>query len=461
MNDDEARNDDEKTPEIFEKVPTYGSVGARYLVLFALCAASSSAYLSRNSLAVTESTIRAELGLSDQLMGWILSAFFCSYALFQLPTGWLGDRLGTRRSLPLCSSGWSLATAGLALTTAWPLLLVWRFCNGAAQAGLFPCCTKTIANWFPRREIGLANGFLGASMAIGGAAAGYVTGLLLETWGWSWQAIFLLYSLPGILWAAAFWICFRDTPEEYARPEPALVDPLGPSFDKIANTTDNTKTRPEPPPWLAMLTSPAMFWIAGQQFFRGAAFIFFASWFATYLQETRGVTPGQSGFFTMLPLLGNVLGSLLGGHSSDLLLEGTRSRWLARSGLAGGSLALCGALVFGAYFVADPWLAVLLISAGSLFSAVAGPCAYSITIDMGGKHVATVFSLMNMSGNVGAALFPLVVPLLKDWSGSWDSVLLLFVGIYFCGSLCWFFLQPEGTIFSQSPYGTAPAETNT
>ena len=93
---------------------------ARTVVLISLCAAAAIAYVQRNCIGVAESTIRAELGMTKQQMGWALSGFFLTYSLFQIPTGWLGERLGPRKTLPFYSAAWSGATAitGLAGTAA-------------------------------------------------------------------------------------------------------------------------------------------------------------------------------------------------------------------------------------------------------------------------------------------------------------------------------------------------------
>ncbi|NBV25032.1 MAG: MFS transporter [Proteobacteria bacterium] len=193
-----------------------------------------------------------------------------------------------------------------------------------------------------------------------------------------------------------------------------------------------------------------MWCICGQQFFRAAGYMFFTSWFATYLQEGRGVTILKSGLLTMLPLLAVVVGSMLGGAISDGVLRRTGSRRLARQGVAVVSLGLCAALTISAYFFADALAAVLIISAGSFFAAVAGPCGYTITIDMGGEHVPTVNSVMNMTGNFGAMLFPLVVPLLLGKEQNWNVVLVSFGALYLGSAFCWLMLKPEGSVFEQA-----------
>ncbi len=145
----------------------------------------------------------------------------------------------------------------------------------------------------------------------------------------------------------------------------------------------------------------------------------------------------KSGVFASMALIGIVLGSLAGGAVSDWLLERTGSRRLARQGLSAVSLAGCAALVVAAFFIENTTLAVLTISAGQFFAACAGPVAYAITMDLGGRHVTTVFSFMNMCGNLGAFAFPIAVPWLLVWMGSWDAVLFVFVIIHVIAAVCW------------------------
>jgi predicted MFS family arabinose efflux permease len=279
--------------------------------------------------------------------------------------------------------------------------------------------------------------------------------------------MFVLYSLPGLLWAAWFWGWFRETPSEHgavnaaereliesARPLTPALSPDGGEGDEAAEPpitrAGDCKSPAPPTPWLQLLTSPAMWCICGQQFFRAAGYMFFTSWFATYLQEARGVTILKSGFLTMLPLLAVVVGSLAGGVISDAVLKRTGSRRLARRGVAIISLGLCAMFTLSAYFFADALAAVLIISAGSFFAAVAGPCSYTITIDMGGEHVPTVNSVMNMTSNFGAMLFPLAVPLLLGKEQNWNIVLLTFGALYLGSALCWWLLKPDGSVFEQA-----------
>lgn len=430
----------------------------RYLVLGWLCAAAAIAYACRNSLAAAEATIREDLGWEDRTlfglvltpedqMAWVMSAFFLSYTVLQLPAGWLSHAWGTRRALPVFSALWSLTTALLAVAAGWGPLLAGRFGMGAAQAGLFTCATNTNARWFPPAGRALPSGALGSFMSLGGALGTSLAGLLIQRCGPSgWRWVFAACAVPGLLWAGAFYLWFRDDPCGHAAVNDAERDLTGrpPPGEAMARGTV-ART-----PWGGLLSSPAMWWICGQQFFRAAGYMFFASWFPTYLRQTRGVSVAAAGVQGSLPLAAVVLGSLAGGALSDAVLARTGSRRLARQGVAVVSLLLCALLALPAPAVADTWLAVLLISAGSFWASAAGPCAYTITIDMGGKHLSAVFSLMNMAGNVGAFVFPIAVPRVVRLAGSWDAAVPLFAAMSLGAALCWLLVRPDGTVLDQA-----------
>jgi len=442
----------------------------RYIVLMWLCLAATVAYVQRNSISVLESTVRADLGLDRQQMGWVLGSFFLTYGAFQIPGGWLGDRIGSRKALPLLSSLWSLATvltaligwgflaarggtsslAGGWILAAWIGMLSARLIAGAAQAGIFPCAAVVIHRWFPGSHWAFSTGWLSAFQQVGAVFAAYVTGMLVGL-HFSWPLIFLLFSLPGFAWAALFYGWFRDQPRDHASVNEAEQELITRFKDHAeqASSSDQPAQGAEPVPWGVLLTSGSMWAFCAQQFFRAAAYMFYASWFPTYLQESRGISVPQSGVLTSLPVLATFLGTVAGGTVSDWLLVRTGSRPIARQGLAIVGLAMSALLIFGAWFVEDAVAAVAVISAGSFCAAMAGPISYALSIEMGGRHVSVVFGAMNMSGSIGAFVFPLVVPLLYNATGTWDAVLILFALIYLAAAACWLLFDPRGTVFDR------------
>jgi MFS family permease len=413
--------------------------------------------VSRNAIAVAESTVRGDLGLTKQQSGWLMSAFFFSYALCSIPAAQFGQRFGSRRALPIFATVWSIATAATAFVGGLGGFLIARIVQGVAQSGLFPTTTVSVAKWFPLTGRGFATGALGSFMSLGGALCAWLTGVLLEGFeprvaaGWNWRLTFLLFAIPGIIWALWFWWWFRDEPGEHRAVNGAEL--------QLISGNPATKSEPKrlpngggatPMPWLALFSSPALWWLCGQQAFRAAGYMFFTSWFATYLQETRGVSIAHSGFLNMLPLIVVVVAGLVGGAFSDWLLQRTASRNIARRWMSVLSLLSCAILIFWALVIENALAAVLVISAGSFFAALASPCAYAMTIDMGGQHVATVNATMNMMGNFGAWAFPIVVPWLLVRFGNWDAVVVVFGALYVIGALFWLLLKPEGTVFEQA-----------
>ncbi len=178
--------------------------------------------------------------------------------------------------------------------------------------------------------------------------------------------------------------------------------------------------------------------------------VFFLTWFPKFLQETRGVSILESGVLTTIAGVGGVLGSLSGGFVSDWLLRRTGNARLSRQGIAVVGMASCSALIVASYFIADVRGSIAVISLGAFCATFGGVSGYTVAIGFGGKHVATVFSSMNMCGNIGAALFPITAGWLVARTGNWNLMLFLFAGIMAVDAVCWAFLNPRGTLFGDT-----------
>jgi len=414
----------------------------RYQMLAWLCAAALISYIHRNAIAVAVTTISDDLMLTKDEMGWILGAFFWGYALLHIPAGWAADRWGTRRPLAVFAAVWSIASGLMAFATGSFELLLLRFGCGAAQGGVFPCSTRSMVDWLPATRRALASGLLGSCMSLGAAMANGMTGTLLEQ-GLNRRMVLASYTVPGVLWSIGFYVWFRDRPEEHPRvnvAERTLIRVGRPAADPSRKISRPTT------PWFLILTSVPLWLLGAQQFFRAAGYMFYGSWFPTYLQEGRGLTLGQSGWLSSLPLFAVVAGSPLGGWIADRLLAATGSRRISRQGVGVVSMLLSAALVLPSYWIDDPVVAVLFVSAGSFFASFGGPVAYTATMDLGGNHVGTAFAVMNMFGNFGAAVFPIVAAELRTASGTWDLVLFVFCGVYVAAAGCWLFVDPNRVI---------------
>ncbi len=403
----------------------------RYQVLALLTLAAAISYLARNAVGVAESSIREDLGLSLRQSGWFMGAFFWSYALLQVPGGWFVHRRGARLAMFLFACSWSVAAFCIALAPGLWLLLSAQLIMGAAQAGLFPASCHSIFHWIPLARRTLGCGVLTMGMQVGAIAAALLTGPLIVWIGWRW--VFAVYAVPGFCWALLFLLRFRDDPKNDTDVNAAELALIEAGRHQEAGPPDS----PTPTPWASIARNPAIWFLCGQQICRGAGYMFFASWFPTFLQETRGVSVEDSGYLQSLVFVGTMTGCLLGGWLTDWIWRRTGSLRLSRSGVGATFLFGCSLLIVAAWFVESTLLAVALLSLGALLAALAGPCAFSATIDIGGSHVPQVFGLMNMTGNFAAAACPILVAELFQWSSNWTLVLLVFAGIYSLGAVSW------------------------
>lgn len=444
-------SESENPIESEQTVPTR----ARFMVLTLLCLVAAVAYISRNAISVPAKLIQEELDMSLTQMGWVMSAFFWSYALSQIPSGWIGHVWGTRRSLTTFALLWSIATALTGLVTGFWMLIAVRLIFGISQAGIFPCCASTISKWLPKARRGLASGLLGSFMSIGSAFGAFSIGLLLqgiqfggiEVPGMSWRTIMFLCAVPSFIWAVWFYYWFRDRPENHGGVNAAELNIIR-SGDVDEPVVQGEIEHGEPTPWGKILTSFSMWMICGQQFFRAAGTIFYMTWFPVYLQKARGITIASSGIWTSFPLMSFVVGNFLGGVVVDWVLQRTGSRRWSRQGVAIVAMLGCGLCTLCAYFVKEMNLAMTLITISMFFAGLGGACGYTVTIDKGGQHVAPIFGMMNMAGNLGAALLPVIVGTMFD-AGIYNAVLILMAGIYVAAALCWMLLNPNGTVFDE------------
>ena len=410
----------------------------RYRTLGWLVLAAALAYLCRNAIGVAESTIREDLGLSLKQSGAFMGAFFWTYAIMQVPSGWFAQRKGTRIALTVFAAGWCLATFGIAAAKVFWLLMAAQLIMGVAQAGIFPASCNSIGHWMPMARRSLACGLLAAGMQIGAIVASGLTGDLLENM--HWRVVFALYAVPGIIWAMAFFIRFRNRPEDSPAVNDAELSLIRSS--EAAEEQDEATGAAKPFPWRAIMGTPAIYFLCGQQICRAAGYMFFASWFPTFLQETRDISVKDSGYLQGCVLAGTFVGSIMGGWITDLIWKRTRNLRFSRSGVGASCLSICAVLILCAWFVKSVPLAITLLSLGSFFAALGGPCALTATIDIGGDHVPQVFGLMNMTGNFAAASTPILVGWLFEATANWNLVLLLFAAVYFVGAISWAFVDP-------------------
>lgn len=427
----------------------------RHGVLALLALAAVVSYLSRICLSTANTTIQREFGFTNEQMGRLLSAFFLGYMAFQVPTGWLGQRFGGRVTLAALTALASLCSIATALAGSLAALWWSRFGLGVMQAGLVPCASRGVVDWFPTTSRGRASSLISGSMSLGAVLANGITAALLPVLGW--RGVFWAYAGVGLLWTVAYYGYFRDRPQEHPRVNAAeLAEIRGGAASPALEVPEKAPTRPSAERWeliLALATSPTMWLLCGQAWFRAFGAAFFLTWFPAYLEKGHGVRLQETGFLAMLPLAGGVVGALTGGFVVDWVLRRTGSLRLSRSVVSAAVLAACAGCTLLAARAAGPVAMVLLLSLGYFFFGNGGPASWAIQMDVSGKHTQIVFALSNMCGNFAAMVCPWVVGKLFDrieaGGGDWSQVLYLFAGVYLLGAVCAAAIDPNRSAVSR------------
>ena len=226
-----------------------------------------------------------ELGLSQEAMGRVFSAFLLGYALCQIPGGMLADRFGAARVLGWAALAWVAATLWIAGPGAvLPMIFAGRLLLGIAEAPTFPAAARAIAAWIPAAQRGRANGLAIAAIGLGSAIAPPLLSFVMVRWGWR---IALLVSAIPALAAGLAWMIVRPPPAS----EPAVV-------------ASAVKGLPRSRSFILLTVSYSL------QGYVGYIFVY---WFFLYLVELRHFDLMRSAVLGAMPWLLSIVSIPLGG----------------------------------------------------------------------------------------------------------------------------------------------------
>ena len=419
---------------------------SRWFVLFLISLMYLITYLDRVNISTVAPVISKEFGFDKATMGAIFSAFVWSYALCQIPGGWLGDRFGPRRVLTMIVAYWSVMTALTAAATGAASFIALRFLFGIGEGGAFPVATRSMQLWFPRQERGLVQGVSHSASRLGAAIAPPIVVAIIATLGWHW--VFYICGAIGILWAALWYGCYRNLPEEqesvskeelaYIRGVDANGNIKPPQIEKTASV-----------PWGTLFRSPNMWAIMCAYFTYVYCLWIFLSWLPSYLFEARHLTLIKVGIFASLPLWAGVIGDTVGGVAVDQLLIKTGNTKLAHRTVAIVGMLGCAACIVPAALATNAYAAIACLTGAMFFlECTIGP-SWAVPMHVGGKYSGTVSGVMNMAGNIGGALSPLVFGVLVQL-GSWVAPFVVAACLLVFGAAVWaFWLDPEVSVLEK------------
>jgi MFS transporter, ACS family, glucarate transporter len=392
----------------------------RHVVLALIVAAYMITYMDRVNIASAVPVIQKDMGFSMITIGWIFASFRWGYAFFQIPGGWLGDRIGGRRALALVVVWWSVFTSLTAFSWNATSMGVFRFFFGVGEAGAFPIATRSLSRWMLPTERGFAQGITHAASRLGAALTPALVVMMMIRFGW--RTPFFVFGLIGLCWSAAWYWYYRDTPSEHSRINPAerrLIE------DSIGIRDASMRAVP----WRRILRSPSLWTLSLMYFCYGYSIDIYLDWFPKYLNEHRGFNLTQMGIYASLPLLAGAAGDLLGGTVSDHCAKRFGNLKLARRAVALAGFLLAAIFILPATFTQHSTASVLYSCVAVFGLEVTVGVSWAIPLDIGGDYAGSVASVMNTFGNLGSAVSPVLLAYLVGLYG-WNMPFLV------CSFLC-------------------------
>lgn len=394
-------------------------------------------YVDRIAISTAKVPITGQLALTDTQFGWVLSAFALGYALFQTPAGALADRFGPRKVLAGVVMAWSVFTGLTAVAWSFGTMLLCRFFFGAGEAGAYPTCARAFYNWLPVGERGLAQGINFSGSRLGAAFALPIVAWFVTVAGW--RESFVILAVAGFVYAGAWWLWFRDWPEDHAGVSPA-------ERELMVRERGTRSAAPRTPLSGSVLAGSSNMWIAmGQYFASNFTFFFCLTWLFPYLQHTYQLEAFQAGLLSSAPLVAGALGNWTGGLFVDTLYR--RGRW-ARSrqlpAILGFLLAAAGLL--GSLLFSGAAPKVVCLSLAVFGADMTLPPSWAFCIDIGRENVGVVAGTMNMAGNIGSFVTSLAFPYLLALTGSPAPFFILGAGLNVAAAGLWIRARPEVAI---------------
>ena len=398
----------------------------------------------RISLGVAAPTLMKEFDISPATMGYVLSGWNWAYTACQLIIGPVVDRFGSWIVLGMGASVWSLSTIALPLASTALGLFLFRAVFGVGHSMLIPAQGSTISKWFRSEQRSTALGFAFSGSQVGSAVGAAVCALLLASFGW--RSIFYWVGAANLVFAI-IWILFH--PDKQIGPQIKL-GPEGeaetvnrvPIFALLFGTRDKSLG-------VRLRNCRSTWGLAFGQMGYLYAYSFYLSWLPSYLIMERNMSLQLTGIAASLPFVMGMVGTIGGGWLGDHLIRRGFNHTSARKTVVGVGMMVATVMVITAAYTAQTWLAVTLLTLcmGSLRATTGS--ANAMPLDLApSTSVASLVSIQNFGGNVGALMAPIVTGYIFAATGSFTGALVTAGAIMMFGAFSYVFIVgklPEET----------------
>jgi MFS transporter, ACS family, D-galactonate transporter len=393
----------------------------RWTLVGLLFAASFINYLDRATISVALPALSADLSLSPSSKGLLLSSFFWSYALMQIPMGWLVDRLKLRWLYAACFLLWSAACALTGLVGSFATLVGLRIMLGIGESIYLPGSTKFVSETFPSHERGLPSGIFDCGTRAGLAVGASLIAFLVSKFGW--RAMFMIVGSTATVWVFPWLIAF-----------PSKFEPAHRRVDRKARTAVESTTH---------ITFNRNLLGASLGFLCFGYFGYLlVTWLPDYLVEVRHLTILRAGIFASIPFVVWTVAEPFGGLIADRLIQHGWDETRVRKGIVGIAF-VTGLLLLPALLVARISTAIALIAGASMVGLAAGNLLVFFQACAPPEEVGQWTGIGNFAGNIGGILSPLITGLLISRTGSYLPGFALAPIVLLVGLLCYWFVVGE------------------
>lgn len=413
----------------------------RWKIAFLIFLISFVAYMDRVNLSVATPVIMQEFGFTKIDMGFIQTCFFASYALMQVPGGILAEKFGMRKTGAFAILWWSVFTALTALAKGKISFAAVRLAFGLGEGPVFPSLGAATFTWFNKHEKGKASSSILLGTFFGPVVGPVATVALMGFLGW--HAVFIVFGLVGVAlaWVWHRFACDNPADSPYVNAEEAAYINEGRSADSLKKAVA---------PWHKFLRS-TQFWAVGIQFMVVDYIMYvFLAWLPMYLTEVHNMSLKSMGFWASCPWIALMAMVFLAGFVSDKIANGSHSemQYKMRTVTAMAGVAVTSLGLYIASHTADPamnifWMSVSLGALGFAMSA-----SWSSVISLGGKYTGSVSGWINLCGNIGGVLAPIVTAFFVTnygWNNAFTATSLF--GII--AIVAWIFVKPGKQLVPQ------------
>ncbi len=395
----------------------------RFGVLGFVCSLSMITYLDRVCMSnAADPFILKELGLQSVAdLKWVFGGFVFSYALFEVPTGWLGDVFGPRKTIIRIVLWWSVFTiltglvgfSVLGFVIGYWSLVVIRLLFGMGEAGAYPNLTRALHNWFPYGERAVAQGAMWMSARLVGGLTPLIWWLIVDKLGLGWRGAFYLFGSIGFMWCVAFAYWFRNHPEE--KPEVNEAE-----RDLIRGERHDTEAGHAHVPWGRLLTSGNLWMLCLMYFCAAYGWYFNITLLPSFLDNQFPDDVSRDSALGAIykggPLWMGAITCLLGGWLSDRFIRRTGNRKWGRRLFGVVGHGLCGVCYLGCLVAPTAFTFFLAISLAAFWNDLIMGSAWAVCQDIGKRYSAIVAGCMNTIGNLGGVVATLVTGYILDYT---------------------------------------------